>query len=116
MRDRLIEILKGSSQYITEQESLIESIADFLLENGVIVPPCKVGDKLYVPAFEISKIIECEVTQVRIIYSKHKGKTIQIYFNSGNMILEAFFTPDDFKNGLVFLSKKEAEQALRKEK
>ena len=24
-----------------------ESIADYLLENGVIVPPCKVGDMVY---------------------------------------------------------------------
>ena len=47
MRDRLIELLKESSQYIKEQDSLIEIIADYLLENGVIVPPCKVGDKMY---------------------------------------------------------------------
>ena len=24
-----------------------EALADYLLENGVIVPPCKVGDELY---------------------------------------------------------------------
>ena len=28
-------------------EGLLESFADHLLDNGAIVPPCKVGDKFY---------------------------------------------------------------------
>ena len=47
MRDRLIEMLKDSSQYLKEQDRLIERIADYLLENGVVVLPCKIGEKLY---------------------------------------------------------------------
>ena len=39
MRDRLIELL-GDYLYS-------EQIADHLLKNGVIVPPCKVGDKVF---------------------------------------------------------------------
>ena len=41
MRDRLIELL-GDYLYS-------EQIADHLLKNGVIVPPCKVGDVVYMP-------------------------------------------------------------------
>ena len=42
MRERLIELLRQ------EQSRDSEVIADYLLSNGVIVPPCKVGDKVYV--------------------------------------------------------------------
>ena len=45
MRDRLIELLRKSGvsfEYATPQE-----IADRLLAEGVIVPPCKVGDVVY---------------------------------------------------------------------
>lgn len=61
MRDRLIELFKQKSCVYNECEkecsscgnfemydSTIEHIADYLLENGVIVPPCKVGDTVYV--------------------------------------------------------------------
>ena len=52
MRDRLIGLIKKG---IDKHESTIENyvhpewefVADYLLENGVIVPPCKVGDMVY---------------------------------------------------------------------
>ena len=54
MRDRLIELLKGAETKVTEMlstslalEEWLGIYADHLLANGVIVPPCKVGDKLY---------------------------------------------------------------------
>lgn len=48
-RERLVELLKKAPlcdkafdlQY---SDGTIEKIADYLLENGVIIPPCKVGD------------------------------------------------------------------------
>ena len=42
MRERLIELLRQSG--ITWYPS---KVADYLLENGIIVPPCKVGDTVY---------------------------------------------------------------------
>ena len=53
MRDRLIELIeKGQFNYYASNGSNgighNEYIADYLLENGVIVPPCKVGDIVYV--------------------------------------------------------------------
>jgi hypothetical protein len=62
MRDRLIELLTnmylpinvrnclGSYDTVGERrlgEFEINGIADHLLTNGVIVPPCKVGDTVY---------------------------------------------------------------------
>lgn len=45
MRDRLIELIKeGNGGY---HFNSLELIADYLLANGVIVPPCKVGQIVY---------------------------------------------------------------------
>lgn len=43
MRDRLTKMLiEGHTEYL-----YYDQIADYLLENGVIVPPCKVGQEVY---------------------------------------------------------------------
>ena len=50
-RDRLIELICDTPTRIMGGNMFLEKIstdiADYLLENGVIVPPCKVGDKVY---------------------------------------------------------------------
>jgi hypothetical protein len=49
MRERLIVIIKDSLfKHIDKSCNLAENIADDLLENGVVVLPCKVGDVVYV--------------------------------------------------------------------
>ena len=54
MRDRLIELFKGAETKVTEMtstplalEERLGIYADYLLANGVIFPPCKVGDTFY---------------------------------------------------------------------
>lgn len=52
MKERLIELLKKadkntSDKFITDYEDAIADNADYLLDNGVIVLPCAVGDKVY---------------------------------------------------------------------
>ena len=57
MRDRLIELMKMQQDYGQKWKDFNrdhayetvtnEQIADYLLANGVIVPPCNVGDKMY---------------------------------------------------------------------
>ena len=49
-RDRLIELIKkGEWEYLcsTGRSPRYDFAVDYLLANGVIVPPCKVGDKVY---------------------------------------------------------------------
>ena len=53
-RERLIELLKKApygANAITlsdkHKDSILGEIADYLLENGVIVPPVSLGDKIY---------------------------------------------------------------------
>ena len=55
-RERLIELLMQGDIAASKQgvfnccmcKREAEILADFLLENGVIVPPCKVGDMVYI--------------------------------------------------------------------
>lgn len=64
MRDKLIELIRESTNYHTEAKErwildgkkteeprITGSIADHLLANGVIVLPCKVGDMVYYRTF-----------------------------------------------------------------
>lgn len=47
-RERLIELLNNSLTGSVGLSSVLStSIADYILANGVIVPPCKVGDTVY---------------------------------------------------------------------
>lgn len=51
MRDRLIKLLRDTFNYTKgvciDFDEAVEINADYLLANGVIVPPCKVGDTVY---------------------------------------------------------------------
>lgn len=56
-RERLVELLKNDNcpspficdancKYVNSENCTAERMADYLLENGVIVPPCKVSDTM----------------------------------------------------------------------
>ena len=78
---KLIDLLKRKQEYgiaIEGQPALqftVENhqIASHLLENGVIVPPCKVGDIVYLP--NSLRTDFCEAVVEEIVISKH-GKFI----------------------------------------
>ena len=112
MRDRLIELIyKGIDKHQEKIENYVvpkqEWLADYLLENGVIVPPCKVGDTVYCLYYKFKKpeIIEFEVDAFEvykeyIIIRGYKGENRYAYFlhNIGQTL---------------FLTKEEAEKALK---
>ena len=126
MRDRLIELLSGASDknlcipYISESGA--ENIADYLIENGVIVPPCKAGQTVY----RITKlilgetiIVEGEVFEITITHEYGNKTEYRFYFWAkgdeyyrGQFSLWCNFA--DFGK-TVFLTKEEAEKALRGE-
>ena len=129
MRDGLIELVDCASREYAEysaemfaagnygMESMEEYIAGYLLANGVIVPPCKVGDTVYYISgkplnlsVRANTIYEADV--VRIITTQ-LGTTIVIQIHNEYGCTE-IPDIDDFGK-TVFLTKEEAEQALRKE-
>ena len=66
-RERLIELIKqGKGGY---DFNSLERIADHLLDNGVIIPPCKVGDTV----FAIPSKVNCELN---IMHNMHHNNRI----------------------------------------
>ena len=97
MRDRLIELLNDLNvwdDYISN-----EDIADHLFANGVIVPPCKVGDTVY--QTDGVRIYELEVFDVSLRNYKPYYETESIDFDYSAI------------GKSIFLTKEEAEQALK---
>ena len=124
MRDRLIELLKTpvtaqlmSSKMNWKQfvEAVYSHIADNLLANGVIVPPCKVGDavwlvcKIYadVEGVEKHSIFKGEVSSVS---SEPEGLWAYCRYEDGLTFWHKCV--EDFGK-IVFLTKEDAEQALK---
>lgn len=106
-RERLIELMVRTFEAQDEMRGFLtaEHTADHLLANGVIVPPCKVGDKVYYIS-AVGNIIENEITHIG---SYCKGK----YYDEQHGIKVPLFTStflldtDDH-----YRSYEEAEKAL----
>ena len=85
------------------RKCLSEKEADYFLEHGVIVLPCKVGDKVY----ELTTSEEIKQRKVKDI----------IYDNEGfRLRLEPYFSYEYYLNETVFLTREEAEKALKEQK
>lgn len=84
-----------------------EAMARYLLAHGVLLPPCKIGDKLYV-AYE-SKVTGPWVCDFPEIVKKI-GVGVENLLGGFKV-----YTPDDFGN-TVFLTREDAEAAIRKRK
>jgi hypothetical protein len=107
MRDRLIELLKMVEYQYTETHSIMtQNVADFLLQRGVIVPPCKVGDTVYCIIKGFSGVMRGRVCSFILT---DKKTTI-------HCAIDGYFGQDfpycEFGK-TVFLTKEEAEQALK---
>ena len=107
-KERLIELIQNAVNGCARHWA--EIIADYLLANGVIVSPLKLGDKIY-KIFDIEsihrKIVKIEVLEIEIIFRRSCGTVRKKYLYNYNA-----FTNDDFGK-TVFLTKEEAEEKLK---
>ena len=112
MRDRLIELIGESSIWnLKQQPLLVEQIADYLLANGVIVPPCKVGDTVY-EFFDVRGFYSItELIVENIVVGVNPPKCV-LYTKSKQSNSKDRFFNDSFGKTLFFI-KEEAEQALK---
>lgn len=103
MRNRLIELVKhvpyGVSVGATFEQYFCEKVADHLIENGVIVLPCNVGDTVWEintdnPFDEDLRVMEAKVERFFI------GTSVDLHCM-------------DCVGKTVFLTKEEAEKALK---
>lgn len=46
-RTRLVGLISEAEGQVNNDLPTVEQIADYLLENGVLAPPCKIGDTIY---------------------------------------------------------------------
>ena len=106
MRDRLIEIIADELGSINCAKLIAEDIADRLLENGGIMPPCKVGDVIYYPAFGINRVLLYKVISIKL---NSKG----LYVVCENCLSKSQMTHRATQIGeTIFLTEREAEKAL----
>ena len=117
-RDRLIELLMNGivNNLGTVFQENVEPIADYLIANGVIVPPCKVGDTVYMP-WEYGGTRGVAFFDVTFIIFDSQKPYIKTDFDTDdNGFLElcndGVFYFDDFGK-TVFLTKEEAEEKLK---
>jgi hypothetical protein len=104
MRDRLTASIENAKKlYEGDVTDLTETeyVAECLLSEGIIVPPCKVGDIVWVDDF-MWGLIPCKVDRP---YHCICGE-------NGSCTFERGFTDDDIGK-TVFLTKEEAEQKLK---
>ena len=74
-RDRLIELLKeaddnASKKLIMDYDDAIADNADYLLANGVIVPPYEVGQTVWYVDDFTEEIEECKVYGFNVVNGK----------------------------------------------
>lgn len=108
-REKLIELL---DIIIQPGQKTLGDIADYLLANGVIVPPCKVGDEVYV-------IYAGYVATAKVLalYIDYEGGMFDLQIKTKDETTVGFKTvidKDNYTFSDVFHTKEEAEKALHK--
>lgn len=111
-RERLIELMQKQFAELYKDgdwnfNEMLVGVSDYLLANGVIVPPCKVGDTVYVVSQ--GQGFNCR-------WGVYEGKVIDIHLNRHNELTirvengEKFF--GYYKSCFIHKTELEAEKAL----
>ena len=124
MRDRLIELIDkachqeafdavfSSIDDVLDMPKGKEYMANYLIEKGVIVPPMNIGQQCFILGYDFGKRKEC-VKECRVsCVTQKKNGSFAIRISETKYSATHNFTPDDIGK-TVFLTKEEAEQALK---
>lgn len=109
-RERLTALLMaGAGDFISKNGALnCTKLADYLLANGVIVPPCKVGDRVYTTYHcSVSSYQVIELVMNDFLWAKLYNPDYSTEYKTELVCLDFSF------NEFVFLTREEAEQALK---
>ena len=115
-RDKLIELLKGAENKVSEVltkaldlDEWLSIYADYLLKNGVIVPPCKVGDKVWHLDQQYNGTFVIQEGKISMLTQKaDKSWRLRITVNSSVW----GFTPNEIGTR-YFITKEDAEKKLK---
>ena len=118
MRDRLIELIRKAefayldfSKMYPCEKSLTDFTADYLLENGVIVPPCKVGQTVWLIKSLNWQQTEWGIKEGKISMIQQKADESWKFRITENHSVKDYTVDKIGKT--VFLTREEAEQALK---
>ena len=141
VREQLKQLLANTPYYENDcylykytddkrKEYLNDAIADHLLSNGVIVPPCKIGDVVYIidnkrPCYACTfrsdfcyivcpeEVIK-KATIVKILITRHMTIEILVRVPGTEYMLPyaLYYSSTDFDK-TIFFSEEEAEKALK---
>lgn len=124
MHDKLIKLLEkarwqesfdavfSSIDDILDMPKGREYIVDYLLKNGVIVPPMNIGQQCFILGYDFGERKEC-VKQCRVsCVTQKKNGSFAIRISETKYSATHNFTPDDIGK-TVFLTKEEAEAKLK---
>jgi hypothetical protein len=89
-------------------------LADYLIDNGVVVLPCKVGDTVYVTEnpyslLPLRKVVEGETLS---IHQHEFGLFVRVLFDTKKINGTRDYKIDEIGK-TVFLTREEAEKALK---
>ena len=122
MGDRLIELIRNAPKVdvvygdikLETPAQTVQTIADHLLANGVIVPPCKVGDKVY--KISRNKVKECEVVFVGISADERCSHFNFVENYEDGTFYKSYSMVFDVIGKSVFLTKEDAKKVLAERK
>lgn len=106
-RERLYELIVDvENKFYSEtpcgtDTARIEKVVEYLLENGVLLPPCKIGDEVY-------RVIK-RCGEWQILPCIVKGIT----YRGGKWWDIVVAGPDGMLGSTIFLTREEAEEAIR---
>lgn len=124
MRDRLEQmVIDAEIKWQNSTRSFSQVCADHLIENGVIVPPCKVGDTVYIKNRPlIISFLHIEENNISFVIQFDCGNCDTCPFYEDDVSFEGEhdcktmgyieFTEEDIGK-TVFLTREEAEQKLK---
>ena len=123
-REELTALIMGGLDVAFKKNGAVNcsELADYLLEHGVIVLPCKVGDKLFIlydddyGEYECSELCIGVLQELRVFakcgISGYKNIQECPEYYCGQPFCSTSFTGKDFGK-TVFLSREEAEKAIK---
>lgn len=106
MRDRLIELIIASVKGCARNWA--EVIADYLLENGVIVPPVKIGQEMW-------DIYYNKPRKWEVVYLGYNGKDwfINVYWFKDRHNFKTMQIDYSLMGKMWYFSREEAEAKLK---
>ena len=120
-RERLVTAILALGKMLSEipgilklpTDKQLEIVAECLLKIGVILPPCKIGDTVYYIHEELTMAGTKTVISTRKI-TGYGGNGLNPVWMVSAVPYELRFHPSEFGR-TVFLTKSEAEAALKEE-